>query len=125
MSEQVSEGGIAVAKAATNISRRSIAANILVAIAVLVLAIMAAVDAYLLIQLNFVTRMAMLVTLLAVGWIPVGLVLIAVSLRPYWLTFIAMGVVGAAIVATLVVVWVVPDAAYPYPEIPWPHRGSW
>ena len=125
MSDNVADRGIAVAKSATRDSRRSIAANILVAVAVVVTAVVAAVDAYLLIQLNFVTRMAMLVVLLAVGWIPVTLALIAIFLRPYWLTFVALGVVGAAVIATLIVVWVAPDATYPYPQISWPRRGSW
>lgn len=103
----VSERGLAVAQAATMLRRRSTAANILVAIAVLVLLMMAAADAYLFTQWNFVTRMFMLGVLIAVGWIPAALVIIAVALRPYWVTFIALGVVGTAILATLVVaLWV-------------------
>ena len=120
----VSERGLAVAHATTRFRRRSIAANILVAMAVLVLLLMAAVDWYLIIQLNFVTRMFILAVLVFVGWLPVALVITAVCLRPYWVTFIARGVVGAAVLATLVVFWTTPDAPYPYPEISWPHRGS-
>ncbi|TDP99832.1 MULTISPECIES: hypothetical protein [unclassified Leifsonia] len=120
----VSERGLAVARATTRFRRRTIAANILVAVAALVLLLMAAVDWYLLIQLNPVTRFFIFGTLLVVGWLPVALVITAVCLRPYWLTFISLGVVGAWMIATLVVVWAVPDAPYPYPEISWPHRGS-
>lgn len=123
MSEQVSDRSIAVAKAATGFSRRSIAANILVAVAVLVIVLIAAVDAYLLIQLNPVTRFFMFGVLLMAGWLPVALVIIAVCLRPYWVTFVALGIVGALALVTLVVIWVVPDAPYPYPEISWPRRG--
>ncbi|WP_020077445.1 hypothetical protein [Cryocola sp. 340MFSha3.1] len=119
----VSERGLAVARATTRFRRRTIAANILVAVAALVLLLMAAVDWYLLIQLNPVTRFFIFGTLLVVGWLPVALVITAVCLRPYWLTFISLGVVGAWMIATLVV-WAVPDAPYPYPEISWPHRGS-
>lgn len=106
----MSEQGLVVARAATSFSRRSIAANILVAIAVLVLLLMAAVDGYLLTQWNFVTRMFMLGVLVAIGWIPVTLVIIAVVLRPYWLTFIALGVVGFAILASVFVVVRVPSS---------------
>lgn len=120
----IPERGLAVAQATTRLRRRTIAANILVAIAALVLVMMAAADAYLLTRWNFVTRMFMLGVLIAVGWIPVALVAIAVALRPYRVTVVALGVVGAAILAALVAVWVVPDAQYPYSEISWPHRGS-
>lgn len=119
----VSERGNVVAHATTRFRRRSIAANILVAIAVLELLLMAAIDWYLIIQLNPVSRFWMFGVLVLVGWLPVALVVTAVCLRPYWVTFIALGVVGAAVLATLVVIWVVPDAQYPYPEISWPRRG--
>ncbi|WP_374010371.1 hypothetical protein [Leifsonia sp. LS-T14] len=119
----VSERTVAVAQATTRFRRGTVAANILVAMAVLVLLLMAAVDWYLIIQLNFVTRMFILTVLIFVGWLPVALVITAVCLRPCWVTFIALGVVGAAVLATLVVFWTVPDAPYPYPEISWPHRG--
>ncbi|MGO4535957.1 hypothetical protein [Leifsonia sp. 2MCAF36] len=120
----VSERGVTVAKAVTRYRRNTIAANILVAIAALMLALMAAADAYLLTQWNFVARMFMLGGLLVVGCIPLVLVIIAVSLRPYWVTFIALGVVGSAILATLLIVWFVPDSPYPYPEVSWWRRGS-
>ena len=119
----VSERGLPAAGATTRFRRRSIAANILVAVAALMLLIMAAADAYLLTQWNFVARMFMLGVLFAVGWIPLALVIIAVALRPYWMTFVALGGVGAWFLATFIIVWTVPDAPYPYPEISWPHRG--
>jgi len=119
----VSERGLAVAQAATRFRRRSIAANILVAIAAFVLLLMAAADAYLLTQWNFVARMFMLGVLIAIGWIPLALTITAVALRPYWVTFIALGIVAAAFLATFLIVWAVPDAPYPYPEISWPRRG--
>jgi hypothetical protein len=122
---RASERGLALPQASTRLRRRTIAANILVAIAALVLSLMAAVDWYLIIQLNFVARMFMMAVLVFVGWLPVALVVTAVCLRPYWVTFIALGVVGAAVLATLAIVWAVPDAQYPYPEISWPRRGSW
>jgi len=120
----VSEGGIAVTQSATRFRRRTNAANILVAIAGLALAFMAAADWYLVIQLNPVTRFFILGLIVFAGWFPVALVIIAVCLRPYWVTFIALGVVGVAILAMFVVFYAVPDAHYPYPEISWPHRGS-
>jgi hypothetical protein len=119
----LSERDLAIAHATARFHRRSIAANILVAIAVLVLLLMAAVDWYLIVQLNFVTRMFMMAVLVIVGWLPVALVITAVCLRPYWVTFTALGVVGAAVLATLAIVWAVPDALYPYPTISWPRRG--
>ncbi len=103
--------------------RRSIAANTLVALAAVVLVLMAAADAFLLTQWNFVTRMLMLGALVAVGWLPTALVIVAVCLQPYRVTFVALGVVGGAVLTTPVLVWVVPDAPYPYPEISWPRRG--
>lgn len=119
----VSERGLAVEQATTRYRRRSIAANILAAIAVLVLLLMAAVDWYLIIQLNLVARMFLLTALALVGWLPVTLVITAACLRPYWVTFIALAVVGAAVLATLAIVWAVPDAPQPYPTISWPRRG--
>ncbi|ANF33282.1 hypothetical protein A0130_03875 [Leifsonia xyli] len=119
----VSELGPAVARETDRLRRRTIAANILVAVAVLVLVLMAAVDWYFITRLNFFVRMLMLALLVFVGWLPVALVITAVCLRPYWVTFIALGVVGAAVLATLGIVWAFPDATYPYPEISWPPRG--
>lgn len=118
----VSERSLAVTQATTSLRRRSIAANILVAIAVLVLLLMAAADWYLIVQLNPVTRFFMFGVFLVIGWLPVALVIIAVCLRPYWVTFSAIGLVGIAVLATLVIVWVVPDAHYPYPQLSWPRR---
>lgn len=119
----VSERGLAVAQAARRFRRRTIAANILVAIAAVVLLLMAAVDWYFITRLNFFVRMPMLGVLVFVGWLPVALVIIAVCLRPYRVTFIALGVAGAAVLTTLVVFWVVPDAVEPYPQLTWPQRG--
>ena len=119
----VSERGPTVAQATTRLRRRTVAANILVAIALLVLLLMAVADWYLITRLNVVTRLFMFGVLVATGWIPVTLVIIAVCLRPYWATFIALGAVGVAVLTTLVLVWTVPDAPYPYPTISWPRRG--
>ncbi|KQR54488.1 hypothetical protein ASF88_06825 [Leifsonia sp. Leaf336] len=74
------------------------------------LALMAAADAHLFTQWNFVTRMLMLGVFIAIGWIPVALVIIAVAVRPQWATFIALGVVGAVILAALFAVVWVPNA---------------
>ncbi|MGO4592724.1 hypothetical protein AB4Z18_02785 [Leifsonia sp. 2TAF2] len=104
----MSEQGLVVAPAPTGLGRRTIAANILVAVAALVLIFMAAADGLMLRQWNFVARMVMIGVLVAVGWIPVALVIIAASLRPYWLTFIALSVVAGAILATLFIIWFVP-----------------
>jgi hypothetical protein len=120
----VSEHALVAATAGTPSRRRALAANILVAVAVLVLVAMALVDAYLLTQWNIVARMFMIGVLVAVGWIPATLAIIAVCLRPYWLTFLLLGVVVAAVLAMFVIVWRVPDAPYPYPEVSWPRRGS-
>jgi len=62
---------------------------------------MAVADVYLIVQLNPVSRVLMLMVLVFVGWIPLALVITAVCLRPYRVTFIALGVVGAAILATV------------------------
>jgi magnesium-transporting ATPase (P-type) len=83
--------------------KRSVAANILVSVAVLALLLIAVVDLYLSTQWNFVTKMIMVAVALVVGWIPVALTMIAVSLRPYWVTFLALGLVGAAILGSLIV----------------------
>lgn len=103
--------------------RRSIAANILAAIAVLVVLLLAAVDWYFVPRLNVVTRMFTFTVLVFVRWLPAALAITAVCLRPYWVTFVALGSVGAAVAATLAVVWLAPDAPYPYPTIEWPRRG--
>ncbi|WP_314145947.1 hypothetical protein [uncultured Leifsonia sp.] len=103
--------------------RRTIAANVLVACAVLVLLLMAAYDAFFLTQWNVVGRLFVLGGLLLMGWIPVALAIVAVCLRPYWPTFVLLGVVGAAVLATLALVWFLPEAADTNPQISWPRRG--
>ena len=101
-----SEAETAVAQATARLRRRTLAANILVVVAMLALALMAIADAVLLAQWNFVTRMLMLGVLLLVGWIPAAAAITAVCLRPHWATFLAMGLVGAAVLATLARVYV-------------------
>ena len=110
---------------ATRVRRRTVATNILVGITALALLLMAAVEAYLVMQLNPVTRVLILLLLELAGWIPLALAVVAVCLRPHPVTFVALGVVGAALVAMLVIAWTVPDASYPYPAPSWPRRGSW